>query len=270
MPKNRVKQRLPEYRTALRPLPLLCSLLVLFSLRAWAEPPIEPPDYYCQSGIRDSSGQCCAVGESVVDGVCTLVVTPPGGGIDGFCENPGNWDAQICGGGGGDDGGDGDDGGGGGAGDGDGDDSYDDSVIDDFLSRFPRWAKLTDAEKQFIRDNPLTALAFGLDAEDAEVGAARLFPTGGHNDDHDAFRHALWNALMAYSHGSGLALEFSSAHENYPENPAGEMAMDLHNNAIGAQIGAMMAHLGQSGTLDALSNEVYAALQNDQLITSPP
>lgn len=204
----------------------------------------------------------------------------PSNPFDDFCANPGNWNNPVCaGGGGGDDGGGGAGGGGAGGGgdggdggggdDGDGDDSYD-SIIDDFLSEFPRWATLTDAEKQFIRDNPAAAWAFAQDAEDATAEAAGRFPTGGHNDDHDAFRHALWNALMAYSHGSGLALEFSSAHENYPGNPAGERTMDLHNNAVGAQIGTMAATLGQAGTVDALANEVYAAWQNGLLITSPP
>ena len=224
--------------------------------------------------MRDDSGQCCAVGEEVVGGVCTLVVTPPPDDpIGDFCSNPGNWNHPTCGGDGGDGGGDGDGGGGGGGGDGDGgddDDTYEDSIIEKFLSEFPQWAELTDAEKQFIRDNPLAAWAFAKDAKQAKTEARQRFSDGGWNDDRDAFRHALWNALMAYSHGSPLALQFSDAHENYPNNPPGERAMDLHNNAVGAQIGEMTAFFGQPGTVDILSNNVYVAWQNDWLMTSPP
>lgn len=87
---------------------------VLF-LSASAEAPPEPPDYYCESGIRDSTGQCCAVGEEVVGGICTLYATPPpGDAIGEFCADPGNWDHPTCGGtGGGGDDDDGDEGGGG-------------------------------------------------------------------------------------------------------------------------------------------------------------
>ena len=54
----------------------------------------------------------------------------------------------------------------------------------------------------------------------------------GANDEHDAFRRALWSPLMAHSHGLLYAKAFEDAHEAFPSNPPSQMAMDLHNNAI--------------------------------------
>ena len=50
----------------------------------------EPPGGYCFSGIRDDSGQCCAVGEEVVDGVCTLRITAPPGDAVGTVPHRGD------------------------------------------------------------------------------------------------------------------------------------------------------------------------------------
>ena len=64
---------------------------------------------------------------------------------------------------------------------------------------------------------------------------------------------------------------FSFAHEDYPGNPAGEMAMDLHNNEVGRSIGNTARFEGVPivGALPRLSNDVYLAWENGWLITSP-
>lgn len=60
-----------------------------------------------------------------------------------------------------------------------------------------------------------------------------------HNGKADAFRHTFWNALDSSDFGVQITLLFTTAHEMgaaVPNHPL-EMTMDMHNNAIGAQIG---------------------------------
>lgn len=55
-----------------------------------------------------------------------------------------------------------------------------------------------------------------------------------HNDNGDAFRHALWNYGMAIDVGVSFAKTWSDAHENgTANNPALEKQMDLFNNGVG-------------------------------------
>lgn len=272
MPQNRVKQRV-----AALPFAFVIFLLLLVSLPAWATPIVEPPDYYCQSGIRDSSGQCCAVGESVVDGVCTLVVRPPpGDAIGDFCSNPGNWDSPVCGGGGGGgcysndgcgDGGGGDDGGGDG-GDDDGGDDDGDSVMDKILDIVGSLANLTPAQNEFVDEHPEVALDFLIAGQSAESATMRRFGRSGNNDESDAFRHGLWNAFMAFDHGASLAEQFATAHEQIPNNPTASMNMDLHNNQVGRELGVDWNTRGNSRS--SLGDEVNDALKEGRLQVISP
>lgn len=65
-----------------------------------------------------------------------------------------------------------------------------------------------------------------------------VFYTGarGHNDNADAFRHALWNAFMVKRIGYAEAKKWADAHEDYPNNPELEKRMDLHNNNLGRSL----------------------------------
>jgi hypothetical protein len=59
-----------------------------------------------------------------------------------------------------------------------------------------------------------------------------------YNGNGDAFRHILWNFGMTIDVGATFAKQWSDAHENgTANNPALEKQMDLHNNAIGIQLG---------------------------------
>ena len=71
---------------------------------------------------------------------------------------------------------------------------------------------------------------------DAESWAAAQDPTGAHNGPQDALRHAKWNANMTKSIGAARAEAWGNAHELSSTVPA-ETRMDLHNNAVGRQIG---------------------------------
>lgn len=46
-------------------------------------------------------------------------------------------------------------------------------------------------------------------------------------------RHFYWNFAMTRAFGASRAAAFANSHEVSNPNPAGELAMDLHNNAVG-------------------------------------
>lgn len=233
--------------------------------------------------MRDASGQCCARNEVVRGGVCTLIVRPPPRDALGeFCSESGNGDNDTCnnnrGGGNGDAGGGG--GAGGGAGGDDGDDTapepdYEDDLIEDFLEDFEAWDGLNAAERELVIENPVAAWFVGGARDIAEAETARLFPSHvGHNDEADAFRHALWSGLMAWSIGGALAEAFGTAHES-DATAMNEVIMDLHNNDVGRQIG-MVLRVSAGGNvmagvypMEAFINEVQFALTSGRLITSP-
>lgn len=98
--------------------------------------------------------------------------------------------------------------------------------------------KLTATEAQ-MRDGLglLQKSAFKDIQEDALGVAAERFPNGTANDDHhDAFRHAYWSARLAQRFGPDWASQYTTAHEQNPDNPPTREAMDLHNNSVSVQI----------------------------------
>lgn len=59
-----------------------------------------------------------------------------------------------------------------------------------------------------------------------------------HNDNGDAFRHALWNYGMTIDVGSSFARQWSDAHEyGASGQPIAERNMDLYNNRVGINLG---------------------------------
>ncbi|QAA82528.1 hypothetical protein EI546_12720 [Aequorivita sp. H23M31] len=86
-----------------------------------------------------------------------------------------------------------------------------------------------------------------------------------HNGKADAFRHTFWNALDASDFGVPITLLFTTAHETgaiVPNHPL-EMEMDLHNNSIGAGIGAIYNTLTPSTIIKSV---VINAMQNTSQI----
>lgn len=67
-----------------------------------------------------------------------------------------------------------------------------------------------------------------------------------HNGPGDAWRHFRWNFSMAKSMGAPTAQAFADAHEVSHPNKAAELAMDLHNNAMGRAFGANPNYAGLS------------------------
>lgn len=126
---------------------------------------------------------------------------------------------------------------------------------------------LTPAEKWFLIWHPHLIDTIREDATKALAVARNRFPGAGqHNGRGDAFRHCYWSALLTRDIGAANARDFTTAHENYSDNPTGERAMDLHNNAVGIAIGQAF----RSASDIELSNQCAAALSNGRLLTGPP
>ena len=140
--------------------------------------------------------------------------------------------------------------------------------IDGFLTRFPEWRDLKEGEKAFVRAHPWAARAFATDRRIAEAETVARFGHNGSDDESDAFRHAYWNALMAFDRGEALARLLADAHEVLPSNdPA--TRMDLHNNAVGRRIGVELAASPVEDE-DVLIPMVLTALDSGELEVLKP
>lgn len=126
---------------------------------------------------------------------------------------------------------------------------------------------LTPGEKLYLITHPHHIGTIREDAHKALAEARVRYPGAGqHNGSGDAFRHCYWSALLARDIGGDNALAFTTAHEGYSDNPAGEREMDLHNNRVGVSIGVSL-----SGATDAqLSNRCAQMVTTGVLMTAPP
>ncbi len=66
----------------------------------------------------------------------------------------------------------------------------------------------------------------------------RLYPENRnpHNDEADAFRHALWSYRAAKAFGVDAAKWLGDSHEREEPNEMDERLMDLFNNHVGRQL----------------------------------
>ena len=100
----------------------------------------------------------------------------------------------------------------------------------------------------------------------AEASTAEKFGDNFRNDESDAYRHALFNALNTQSLGKELAKELSDAHEaiDDPLEKAavkGEIEMDKHNNAVGHDIGEN----NPDASFETTQTKVLGALMSGKL-----
>ena len=138
------------------------------------------------------------------------------------------------------------------------------------MGAYEQWNNLTPAEKGVLAwltsRNPAAALIIKNSKDAAFAETTGRFGYNGHNDRSDAFRHCFWSSMLARDLGYFGAKAFTDAHESNPANPAGEKAMDLHNNGVGLKIG-FFYFIPDSDT--ALSDKCFKALQNGELKTAP-
>ena len=76
----------------------------------------------------------------------------------------------------------------------------------------------------------------------------------------NAYRHAMWNAVMTDRIGEKKAKKFADAHEQFPNNPVEHMEMDLHNNELGRRIALEYAGQGY----DVFSQKIQEAINNGE------
>lgn len=97
--------------------------------------------------------------------------------------------------------------------------------------------KLTASEKIHLAMFPEQLAVIKRSSQRALLESELRFPGNRRNTPGDAFRHCFWSALLARDIGYASALRYTNAHEAFPDNPPDEKAMDLHNNAVGLNIG---------------------------------
>lgn len=97
----------------------------------------------------------------------------------------------------------------------------------------------------------------------AESRTIREFGYSGRNDITDAFRHALWNALMVRDIGDAFVIEIANNHE-MNENKPEENRMDLWNNKLGRDIGNRLKEQSITDD-DAYAEEILK--NKDKLVT---
>lgn len=102
---------------------------------------------------------------------------------------------------------------------------------------YEEWGKLKPAERYYIATHPQHALSIRKSREIAIKETKKIFSQNKRNDSSDAFRHCFWSATLARDIGYYGAKKFTTAHENFLNNPKEEKEMDLYNNNIGLNIG---------------------------------
>ena len=126
---------------------------------------------------------------------------------------------------------------------------------------------LNEAEKELVKANPIQATGVFHCATLANRYTNNRYQSYAiYNDNGDAFRHMVWNALMTkdfslygtqLSHGRSIAKLWSDAHENYSSNPPLEKSMDLHNNNIGRNLVTLEMHSN-----DLISSACFNAVRS--------
>ncbi len=66
-----------------------------------------------------------------------------------------------------------------------------------------------------------------------------------HNNEADAYRHAIWSYMIAREYGAEAAKVLTDLYEARGENPDEELLMDLFNNAVGIALANDPANQGR-------------------------
>ncbi len=99
---------------------------------------------------------------------------------------------------------------------------------------------LTPAEKALAAEMPSKTLKAYQLSWKAEQICLGMFPASLTNDASDGCRHYMWSALMTKDFGDEIASKFLNAHEQDPEQPSEEKAMDIENNKLGLSAASLI------------------------------
>lgn len=124
---------------------------------------------------------------------------------------------------------------------------------------------LTDAEISICEKRPILCAVGYWESMDADRLCLKIYPRSATNDESDACRHFTWAVLMADQMGVENAEKILEAHENNPQEPEEEKAMDLANNRKGLLTFNSLKKNKKISTDDVLS-AFKNQLRNGQLI----
>ena len=103
--------------------------------------------------------------------------------------------------------------------------------VGDYL---PGYGNLNEEERKLALAHPVQAVKVYQAGTTATNKTIEVYGHNGWQDNSDAFRHCLWNALMKKSIGASAAETWATAHEY--DSSGLDKEMDLHNNRIGRSI----------------------------------
>lgn len=103
--------------------------------------------------------------------------------------------------------------------------------VGDYL---PGIKDLNSKERDLASKHPVQAVKVYNASKSATNHTLEVYGYNGWQDNCDAFRHCLWNALMTKSMDASAAKEWATAHE--AESGGIDKQMDLYNNTIGRSI----------------------------------
>ena len=92
-----------------------------------------------------------------------------------------------------------------------------------------------------------------------------------YNNEGDAFKHCMFQAELTFWFGEKIAKFIGDVHEDKPNNPDKEKFMDLHNNAVGREIGKIYRFILYKFSLkkvyDLIASDIMTKMRNGELIT---
>lgn len=128
------------------------------------------------------------------------------------------------------------------------------------------WNALTNSEKTLVIRYPFDALKVNTAKNIATTQTEKMFGYSGLGDRSDAFRHGIWNAEMTILIGSEKAELFATAHEDKDTTGVESDGfqkeehknMDLHNNAVGRNIGVENLDASEEDIAMIIYNNIYS------------
>jgi hypothetical protein len=136
----------------------------------------------------------------------------------------------------------------------------------DFIFKVSELYGLTLAERALVAQMPeLSWKAYRL-SHQAEELCQKMYSSSLTNDASDACRHFLWAALMTRDLGSQVTSQFLEAHEEDSKQPAGERAMDLANNRLGALVAIELMKKTKRFSDESIFSEFENALKSKKLV----
>lgn len=145
------------------------------------------------------------------------------------------------------------------------------------------WNELTPSERLLVVLYPMQALIVNACKKETDSITSRRYPNWKDGDKGNAFRHALWNAMMAVYIGKPLAKAFADAHEAVINPKTGKVFTDWEltqlswNGFNGLQHKNMDLHNNQKGrdcvswyeliiTNNTLINRVQTKINNGEMV----